>query len=174
MKRSAQKLNALFAISNKVSSDYDLQELLDFIISKAVKVLKATTGSLMLIEPRTNRLIMRSVIGLRADVVKTMKLKVGEGVTGQCALHGRPLLIKDTTKDKYYIEAVPGTLSELAVPLIIEGGVIGVINLDSDRLCHFTKQDMKLLTAFASWAALAIKMKQMESKQEELQKFIEA
>lgn len=168
MKRSAQKLNSLFQISNKISSVYDLQELLDFIIQKAVKVLQASTGSLMLIEPHSQILVMRSVVGLRAEVVKTMKLRIGEGVTGNCARFGKPILVRDTTKEPSYIEAVPGTLSELAVPLKHEGRVFGVVNLDSDRLAGFSKQDLKLLTAFASWAALAIKMKQLEERVLEL------
>ena len=164
MKNSAQKLNSLFQISQKISSCYDLQELLDFIIHKAVKVMSATTGSLMLIEAHSHRLIMKSVVGLRADIVKTMKLKVGEGITGTCAAFARPVLVRDASKDPRYIEAVPGTLSELAVPLLHEGKAFGVINLDSERIAAFTKQDMKLLSAFASWAAMAIKYQQLQKK----------
>jgi putative methionine-R-sulfoxide reductase with GAF domain len=164
MKHSAQKLNALFQISKKAGTDFDLQEMLDFIIERAVKVFGAHTGSLMLIEKISRRLVMKSVIGLRANVVRTMKLKEGEGVTGQCALHGKAVLVSDARKDPYYVEAVAGTLSELAVPLIYQGKTFGVINLDSDRLSAFTKQDMKLLSAFASWAAMAIQLKMKENR----------
>jgi GAF domain-containing protein len=159
MHHSAQKLNALFLISKKIGEDFELQELLDFIIEKAVKVFDAKTGSLMLIEPITSRLIMRSVVGLRSDIVRTMKLKVGEGITGTCALHGKAILVRDTSLEKTYIEAVPGTLSELAVPLNYGGKTIGVINLDSDRLSAFTKQDMKLLSSFAGTCAMAIALR---------------
>ncbi len=158
MRHSAQKLNALFQISQKTGGRYDLQELLDLIITQAVKVLGARSGSLMLIEPHSGRLIMRSVVGFRSDIVRTMKLKVGEGVTGQCVLHSRSVLVSDTTRNPHYIEAIPGTLSELAVPLMHEGKVFGVVNVDSERLSAFTKQDMKLLTTFAGWAAMAIRM----------------
>jgi putative methionine-R-sulfoxide reductase with GAF domain len=162
MQRSAQKLNAIFQVSQRISANFDLQDLLDFIIGRAVKVLQARTGSLMLIEPHTQRLVMRSVIGLRADTVRTMKLRVGEGITGRCAGLGQPQLVNDVTREKGYIEAVPGTLSELAVPLVYKGKVFGVVNLDSDRLNGFTKQDMKLLSTFATWASMAIKLKLLE------------
>ncbi len=159
MHHSAQKLNALFQISQRIVAKYDLQELLDFIIGRSLKVFGAHTGSLMLIEPLGSRLIMRSVVGLSAGTMRTMKLKVGEGITGTCALHGKPILVRDTSKDPHYVEAAKGTLSELAVPLLYNGKCFGVINLDSDKLANFTKQDMKLLSAFASWAALAIELK---------------
>jgi len=162
MQRSAQKLNALFQISQRISDNFELQDLLDFIIGRAVKVLQGSTGSLMLIENPSQRLVMRSVIGLRADVIRTMKLRVGEGITGQCALHGQPLLVNDVIRDPNYIEAVPGTLSELAVPLRYQGRVFGVVNIDSSRLHGFTKQDLKLLTTFAAWASMAIRLKLVE------------
>lgn len=163
MHNPAEKLNTLFAISKRLGEQFDLQELLDFIIERAVKVFDARTGSLMLIEPVTQRLLMKSVIGLRADVVRRMKLQVGEGVTGRCAQLGKSILVRDTRKEKDYVEAVHGTLSELAVPLRYEGKTFGVVNIDSDRLAAFTKQDMKLLLAFASWAGMAIRLKQLES-----------
>ena len=158
MHHSAQKLDALFQISQKMGGQYELQELLDLIITKAVKVLRARTGSLMLIEPYSGRLVMRAVVGFRSDIMRTMKLRVGEGVTGQCALHAGPVLVTDTTRHLGYIEAIPGTLSELAVPLMHEGKGRGVVNVDSERLSAFTKQDLKLLVTFASWAAVAIRM----------------
>lgn len=162
MKHTAAKVNALFQVSKKIGSDFELQEMLDFIITQAVDVFEARTGSLMLLEKVTSRLIMRSVIGLKADVVRTMKLKLGEGVTGQCALLGKPFLVRDTNSEPLYVEAVVGTRAEMAVPLKYQGKTFGVINLDSDRVGAFTKQDIKLLAAFASWAALAIRLKLLE------------
>lgn len=162
MKRTAQKLNVLFQISQRMMVSYNLSELLDFILYKSVKVFKARTGSLMLIEKRSRRLIIRSQVGLKPEYQKRLKLKVGQGVTGRCASLGQPILVRDTSKEKDYIEVVVGTRSELAVPMLFAGQVLGVINLDSDRVEAFTKQDMKLLTTFAGWASVAIYLKMSE------------
>lgn len=146
-------------MSQRLTHPFDLNELLDFIVKRTVKIFQARSGSLMLIDRSSKRLIIRSAVGLRSDLHYQVRLRLGQGITGRCAQIGEAILVRDTRHFEAYVEAVPGTRSELAVPLLFQGRVFGVINLDSDQTDAFTKQDLKLLTTFASWAALAIKIK---------------
>ena len=61
-----------------------------------------------------------------------MKLRVGEGITGWVARHGKPARVGDVTQDPRYVCVRRDVRSELAVPLEVHGEVRGVINVDSD------------------------------------------
>ncbi len=160
-RQKSQRLYALFEIGTAMISTLRLEDLLNLIIDKAIEVMQATSGSLMLIDKTSNRLIIRSARGLAADVVKTMKLKVGEGVTGWVAQTGQPSLVPDVSKDSRYIVAVSEVRAELAVPMILHGETIGVINVDHTELAAFTSQDLELLMTLANLATVAIRNAQL-------------
>jgi signal transduction histidine kinase len=77
-------------------------------------------------------------------------------VTGWVAKTGKPLRVPDVTVDPHYIALRKSIRSELAVPLIVEGALIGVLNVDSTRLDAFTAEDEELLVALANQAAKVI------------------
>lgn len=85
------------------------------------------------------------------------KIPVGKGITGTVAKTGHPILANDIRKDERYIVLSPEFLSELAVPIKIDGKVYGVFNLESKELNAFSQQDLKLISALADQTALAIK-----------------
>jgi signal transduction histidine kinase len=82
----------------------------------------------------------------------------GPGVTTWAARHGEPVLVDDVTADPRYfaIEELSMMRSELAVPLIGRSGVIGVIDMKSDRLRAFDRHDLNLIRTLADHAATAI------------------
>ncbi len=149
-----------------MNSTLKLQELLDLIIDKAIEVTKASSGSLMLIEEEDKRLIIRSSRGLSAKVMQDVKLKFGEGVTGWVAEKGLPLLVPDVSKDERYRSVNNKVKSELAVPMVIEGEVIGVINVDNYEINAFTCWDLETLSTLASAATVAIRNAELFEKLE--------
>src|SRR2546428_945020 len=98
---------------------------------------------------------MRPAKGSPADAFE-LRLRVGEGITGWVARHGKPARVSDVTKDSRYIMVQATVRSELAVPLEVEGEVRGVLNMDSDRLNAFSASDQELLEALAVQAAKVI------------------
>lgn len=160
-RQKTQRLYALFEIGTAMISTLRLEDLLNLIIDKAIEVMQATSGSLMLIDKENQRLIIRSARGLAAEVVKTMKLKVGEGVTGWVAKTGQPSLVADASQDTRYVVAVLEVRSELAVPMILHGETIGVINVDHTELAAFTPEDQELLMTLANLATVAIRNAQL-------------
>lgn len=143
------RLTELYSLSRVISSTLEPQEVLNLIIDVAVKITRATTGSLMLIDTDSGVLNIEVARGFPPRVVSDTKLKIGEGVTGWVAKEGKPLLVPDVTRDGKYIKIDKDIKSELAVPLIIEGEVIGVVNVDSTRTSAFTHEDMELLSTLA-------------------------
>ena len=85
-----------------------------------------------------------------------MRLKLGEGLVGRAVEAGRPLLANDVADEPHYIDVVPGTRSELVVPLRRKGRTIGALNLLSRNVGEFTPAEVETLRNFAAAVAIAI------------------
>ena len=150
------RLTELYSLSRVISSTLEPQEVLNLIIDAAVKITRATTGSLMLIDTDSGVLNIEVARGFPPRVISETKLKIGEGVTGWVAKEGKPLLVPDVTKDGKYVKIDKDVKSELAVPLVLEDEVVGVVNVDSVRTSAFTHEDLELLSTLAGQSAKVI------------------
>ena len=148
-------MSLLYQVSNVIHSTLDSQEALQLIVSEAVRVMHASSGSLVLINPTTNFLEIHAAQNL-SSVARKLKLRVGEGITGWVARHGKPARVSDVTQDKRYVSVRRDVRSELAVPLEVQGEVRGVINVDSDRVDAFSADDQELLQELGLQAAKVI------------------
>jgi len=155
LRTSHERLRLLYQVSNVIHSTLDSQEALQLIVSEAVRVMRASSGSLVLINPTTNILEIHAAQNLSSSARK-LKLRVGEGITGWVARHGQPALVGDVTQDKRYVSVRRDVRSELAVPLEVKGEVRGVINVDSERANAFSVEDQELLQELAIQAAKVI------------------
>jgi len=149
------RLSLLNQISNVIHSTLDSQEALNVILREAVRVMRASSGSAVLINPTSGFLEIVASQGLPSEAGR-LKLRVGEGITGWVARTGRAALVSDVRQDARYVMVQPDVRSELAVPLEVEGEVRGVLNVDSDRPGAFNTHDQELLQALAVQAAKVI------------------
>jgi signal transduction histidine kinase len=136
---------ALYRISSLTGRIDDPHEALKTILSVCIETLDAFSGSISLLNPDTGKLEIDVHQGLfkEADEVS---LRLGQGITGWVAFHGRPQLIKDVASDPRYISIRKEVRSEMAAPMVEAGGqILGVINVDSDRLGGFNDDDLALL-----------------------------
>jgi signal transduction histidine kinase len=154
-KLTVERMSLLYQVSNVIHSTLDSQEALQLIVSEAVRVMGAACGSLVLINPNTNFLEIHAAQNL-SSAARKLKLRVGEGITGWVARHGRPVRCGDVTQDKRYVSVRRDVRSELAVPLEVQGELRGVINVDSDRPNAFSADDQELLQELAMQAAKVI------------------
>jgi signal transduction histidine kinase len=150
-----ERLQLLYQVSNVIHSTLEAQEALQLIVSEAVRLMNASSGSVVLINPTTGLLEISASQNLPSAATK-LKLRVGEGVTGWVARHGKPVRVGDVTQDPRYVAARRGVKSELAVPLEVNGETRGVINVDSDRADAFSPDDQDLLEQLAVQAAKVI------------------
>ena len=155
LKKRHERLQLLYQVSNVIHSTLEAQEALQLIVSEAVRLMKASSGSVVLINPTTGLLEISASQNLPSAATK-LKLRVGEGVTGWVARHGKPVRVGDVTQDPRYVAARRGVKSELAVPLEVNGETRGVINVDSDRTDAFSDEDQELLEQLAVQAAKVI------------------
>ncbi len=150
-----ERLQLLYQVSNVIHSTLDSQEALQLIVSEAVRLMNASSGSVVLINPTSGFLEISASQNL-PGAARKIKLRVGEGVTGWVARHGKPARVGDVTQDARYVAARRGVKSELAVPLEVNGETRGVINVDSDRVDAFSAGDQDLLEQLAVQAAKVI------------------
>jgi signal transduction histidine kinase len=150
-----ERLKLLYQVSNVIHSTLDSQEALQLIVSEAVRLMNASSGSVILINPNSGFLDIPASQNL-PGVARRLRLRVGEGITGWVARHGKPARVGDVSQDPRYVAARRGVKSELAVPLEVNGETRGVINVDSDRTHAFSAEDQDLLEQLAVQAAKVI------------------
>ncbi len=150
-----ERLSLLYQVSNVIHSTLDPQQALKLILGEAVRLMRASSGSVVLVNPTTGFLEIQAAIGF-PDQVSDLRLRVGEGVTGWVAKSGKPARVGDVWGDKRYIPVRGEVRSELAVPFEVGGDVRGVLNVDSDRENAFSQADQELLEAVAVQAARVI------------------
>jgi two-component system NtrC family sensor kinase len=155
--RKIQQLLALQEISRKTSSTINLNKLLRVISASAMKITKASSCALLLMDETGQHLRLASQIGYDGLDTDRFKIKVGEGAAGWVAANGVPLLVRDVSQEPRYVEAIQEVKSELAAPLISENKVLGVLNVDSVNRGAFTDDDLKLLVIYAGHTASLIK-----------------
>lgn len=155
LKARYERLKLLYQVGSVLHSTLDPEVALGLIVREAVRIMDASSGSVVLINPTNNFLEIHASQGLPANAAG-LKLRVGEGVTGWVARTGKPARVGDVTHDPRYIMLRPEVRSELAVPLEVNGEVRGVLNVDSDRLNAFSPEDQELLAALADQATRVI------------------
>ena len=155
LKERNARLSLLNEISNVIHSTLDPEEALNLILREAVRVMRASSGSAVLINPTNGLLEIQASQGL-PPTARQLRLRVGEGITGWVARTGQSARVSDVRTDPRYVAINSKIRSELAVPLEVQGEVRGVLNVDSSRLDAFSAADQELLQALAVQAAKVI------------------
>ncbi|MFM7803368.1 MAG: GAF domain-containing protein, partial [Verrucomicrobiota bacterium] len=151
-----ERLEALHRTAQRVYATLDLRESLQILIDEGVRLLDAHSGSICLINPTNGFLEIEATCGLPVNA-RELRLRMGEGITGQVARSGRSLRIDEVSRDRRYVALRDGVASELAVPLRVDDEVRGVVNVDSDRPGAFSAGQQALLEDLATLAAPAIR-----------------
>lgn len=170
----ARQLGALNDISRKlVAIEFDIENLLQLITASSADILESEAGSLLLTtDDNTGDLEFRVVIGGSGTSIIGKRVEAGKGLVGEVARSAQPVIVNDVPNDPRWAgELGKGafrTHTVLAVPLITQDRVIGVLELLNKRTGIFSQDDAALLTTFAGQAAVAIenaRLFQMTDKQ---------
>lgn len=152
----ARTLATLFELGSKLSSVLDLDQLLRRIVDLTRRLIDYEIFAVYLLDERTHELCIAHAVGYSDEMIRTLRLPVGKGLVGAAVESGEPLLAGDVRSDPRYIDAVPSVRSELVVPLLRKGNVIGALNLQSAQPDYFTEEHVRLLRLFGTHIAVAI------------------
>jgi sigma-B regulation protein RsbU (phosphoserine phosphatase) len=153
---SAEVLATLAEIGEEVNASLDLDEVLARTAALIKKHIDYEIFGVLLMEEGGRALRHRFAIGYPRDLADNLRIPLGQGITGTAAVTGHPVRVSDVSKDARYINAIDSVRSELAVPLMIQGKCIGVLDIQSNHLDYFTPEQQSILTMLASRLAVAI------------------
>ncbi|PYR66043.1 MAG: hypothetical protein DMF88_17740 [Acidobacteria bacterium] len=149
-------LSTLFELGREVTSVLDLADLLEKIPQLIARLTRFSAFAVYLLDEPQHELHIAYAVGYPQDVVRTLRLKVGQGVVGAAVEQGRPILVNDISKEPRFAGPLRNMVSQLAVPMRRKGRVVGALNLLSEHSGAFTDQDEVLLRQFAAHVAVAI------------------
>jgi diguanylate cyclase (GGDEF)-like protein len=154
-RRARDELSVLYEAAKTMSSSLELQAVLDNLVQVTCRAFAYEYGAILLVDEPTNDLVVHAFHGYDLSV-RGYRVPVGKGVTGWVQSTGTPVIIPDVRADARYIGFNEVIASEIAVPLIIEGKVIGVFNVESPRPQAFGERDIQILAALSAYATIAI------------------
>jgi sigma-B regulation protein RsbU (phosphoserine phosphatase) len=146
----------LLELSTQISSSLEMNRLLEQILDLVFQVVRYDAAGIYLVDKRTQWILRQTLRGYDPERDEAVRLKVGKGLIGWCVKTGQGVIVSDVTTDPRYMNARDQTRSEMVAPIRIGSEVIGAFNLESDEQDAYEAEDMELLTAFASQAAVAI------------------
>jgi PAS domain S-box-containing protein len=133
------------------------KQLLGEIIRVIQELFNYPHCAILLADNSRQELYVVASSGYRKQVLGNFRITIGkEGITGWVAKHKKALYVPDVRKDSRYIEGIIDGRSEIAVPLLIGRELIGVLDVESENTNAFTPRDLKILSVFATQAAMAI------------------
>src|SRR6266850_4597575 len=148
VERNHRTLRTLSAISNEISSILDLDELLAKISTSVRGLIHFDAFSILLVDEEQKAL--RHRFSIRYDkLVDIDNVPLGKGITGAAAESREVIRVDDTSQDPRYIASHPGIHSEVAVPLIVRDRLVGVMDLECEKLAYFTDENVRTLTLLA-------------------------
>jgi phosphoserine phosphatase RsbU/P len=153
---SAEVLTTLAEIGEEVNASLDLDEVLARTAALIKKHIDYEIFGVLLVEEGGAAIKHRFAIGYPPDLAANLRIPLGQGITGTAAATGHPVRVCDVSNDPRYINAIDSVRSELAVPLMIQGKCIGVLDIQSNHLNYFTRDQQSILTMLASRLAVAI------------------
>ena len=173
-------IKALMDISQAITSDHYLEDILKLIVMVTARVIDVEICSLWLIDESESpkKIRLKATQSIDPDYVNDRSLSLNEGVVGFVATHNQPLIVKDVLKDPRFKEKEMakklGLVSMLGVPLKVKDkDVIGVLNCFTSTAHKFSETEVNLITAVANQAAVAILNTELMVKTKVIQEELE-
>ncbi|MDP8983151.1 MAG: SpoIIE family protein phosphatase [Acidobacteriota bacterium] len=155
VERQNRTLRTLAHLSQEFSSILALDELLRKIAKTVHAMITFDAFSILLVDP--DKHVLRHRFSERYDQrIAIDNIPIGKGITGTAAETREPVRVGDTLADARYIAYHPDIRSEVAVPLMVQDRVVGVMDLESERIGYFTEDHVRLLSLLAPQIASAV------------------
>jgi signal transduction histidine kinase len=158
LRANADRLQRLQAVTDAALAHLEVEELLRVLLPRIRDILGADTCAVLLLDEETDELVARAAVGIEEEVEAGVRIPVGDGFAGRVAAGKRPIVLDDIDEAEVLnpILREKGVRSMLGVPLLVAGGVIGVLHVGTLTRREFDEDDVDLLQLAADRAAVAI------------------
>jgi diguanylate cyclase (GGDEF)-like protein len=159
--RHSQELTIFHDVAKALTSSLDLDSILQTIMEKMGEYFRPDNWSLLMVDEEQNDLYFAIAVGDRAEELKNVRLKMGEGIAGWVAKNGETKIVPDVQSDPCFASRVDDatkwqTRSVICVPLRSKLRVLGVIQLVNVEMSRFGEQEVFFLQSLCDYAAIAI------------------
>lgn len=153
-----REINFLYNISGKMATCLSIREIAALVIDEAWKLIKATSGSVMLLNEKTGNLeiIYKYTAITGREYHPKSFLRIGVGIAGYVVQTGKAEIVNDVSQDPRYLQGENSAYALICAPLTTKDKTIGVINISNEAPISYTSQDLKLFSALTAQAAPAI------------------
>lgn len=154
----AREMTVSYRIAQQIVATLDYEQVLDLIL----KTIRGTFGyancAILLIDEDQRHLYIGAANGYPRHIVRDIRLGIDppQGITGRVAATGKMIYAPDIRRIRYYVRAIRSVRSEAAIPMRIRGELVGVLDIESERVNAFSPQDLRMFEMFASQAAIAL------------------
>jgi signal transduction histidine kinase len=167
---AVRDLDVLYEVEQAVSQSEAQEDLLERILNKAIAVVEAGAGSILLMEEEKDALYFRSAKGDKSEALISMSLKAGQGIAGHVAETGESVRVLEASDSPHYDRSIAKKLGVtigalLAVPISADGKIIGALEL-LNKKGGFDHGDERLATLLAGQAGRAITLRQSREEDE--------
>ena len=156
VRTQAETLLVLNEVSREISSILDVEALLRRAAELVKRVIDYQILSIMLYDEEQQAFRHRLDVKHGQRVQGKLRAAATEGIVGAAATTREPVLVPDVTADSRYLMVNPETRSELAIPMMHKGKVIGVLDLESPQLNYFTDDHVQTLSILAANLAVSL------------------
>ena len=160
----ADTLLLLHEVGREVSSILDMEALLRRAAELVKRVIDYQIMSIMVHDEVTNLFVQRLVVKYGQSGQGKLAVGLSEGIIGAAASSGLPVRVADVSQEPRYRMVNPETRSELAIPMIHKGTVVGVLDLESPQLNYFTEDHAQALSILSAQLAIALENARLYEK----------
>jgi Nif-specific regulatory protein len=152
----------LIEVTRLINSSLVLEEVLRLTLECATRVMDAEAGSVILLDKRSDDLVIKVATGPKGHEAQEERFRKGEGIAGWVAETGEPRIVHDVRQNDHFFREIDRktgftTKSILAVPLRVKGEIVGVLEVLNKRGGQsFSGEDLRLFMTFADLAAISI------------------
>ena len=158
IERQSLETKSLLSATQVLSGSLDFDEVLEKIMDSLNAVLPYDAGGIFLVnsEGQIEKIVDRGYAPESESGTSPLEKKARQGLVGWVAANGETVIVNDVTQDERYQRAREQTRSEIVVPILSDGRVIGVFNIERDTPHGFYEADIDLIAGFAQQAGVAL------------------
>ncbi|UCC61506.1 MAG: GAF domain-containing protein, partial [Anaerolineae bacterium] len=158
LERRVKELSTLHAVGKSVTSYLDFEWVLKRVVEASVYITHAEEGYLLLLDQDSGELYMRAGQNMGESHASEFRLRVDDSIAGEVVRTGEPIILSALSAEQTFkVKTNLLVRSLLNVPLKVKDRIIGVLGVDNHSHSEpFTKNDLRLLTALAEYAVVAI------------------
>lgn len=160
VQQKALQFDALNRVSQSITSENYLDEILNLIVVVTANMLNSKICSISLLDNKGHHLVMKATQALSLEYVKKPNLKANEGIIGDVLTTKKPIVVSDVRQEEKYrfkeLAVKEGLTSMLAVPMIVKDQAIGVVTVYTKEEHVFTQEEIEVLQIITNQAAVAV------------------